>query len=218
MKAVGAIAGGFAGFLSLFNIVGRLAWASMSDRLSRRLTYTIFFLLGIALYSAVPSLAASGNKAAFALALGVILSMYGGGFATIPAYLADLFGTGFVGAIHGRLLTAWSMAGVVGPILVTELRQFQIDAGVERRNVYDHTMYILAALLLGGLVCNLLIRPVRAELFVRTESKSSAAPVASLAAPAKANSPVLAMAWLAVALPLAWGFSVTLSRAAMLFR
>jgi MFS family permease len=117
LKAVAGIAAGFAGFLSLFNILGRLFWASLSDRLSRRVTFTVFFVLGIILYAAVPSLAASGSKALFALTLGVILSMYGGGFATVPAYLADVFGTGFVGAIHGRLLTAWSAAGVIGPIL-----------------------------------------------------------------------------------------------------
>ena len=223
VKAVGSIAAAFLGFLSLFNIVGRLAWASMSDRLSRRLTYTIFFVLGMGLYAAVPSLAAAGNKAAFALAFGVILSMYGGGFATIPAYLADLFGTGFVGAIHGRLLTAWSMAGVVGPILVTQLRQFQIDAGVERRNVYDHTMYILAALLLGGLVCNLLIRPVRRDLFSRAEpvrpaETASAETASSSMAATRPAGLALPLAWLAVGIPLAWGFFVTLMKAATLFR
>ncbi len=218
VRAVGGIAAGFAGFLSLFNILGRLVWASLSDRLSRRLTYSIFFLLGIVLYTAVPSLAGAGSKAGFALAFGVILSMYGGGFATIPAYLSDLFGTGFVGAIHGRLLTAWSVAGIVGPILVTQLRQVQIDAGVARRNVYDHTMYILAALLLAGLVCNLLIRPVRAALFTRAEALPGAAAIEMSAAPVGRANPVLPFAWLAVGIPLAWGFAVTLTKAAALFR
>ncbi len=228
VKAVGGIAAGFAGFLSLFNIVGRLAWASVSDRLSRRVTYTTFFVLGIVLYIAAPSFAAIGSKAAFALTLGVILSMYGGGFATVPAYLSDLFGTGFVGAIHGRLLTAWSAAGVIGPILVAQLRQLQIDAGVERRNVYDYTMYLLAALLAAGLVCNLLIRPVRPDLFTRAGLAAgpdlpAAGPAGvAVAGGAYAAGPApglsITLAWLAVGIPLAWGFVLTLMQAAALFR
>jgi MFS family permease len=218
LKAVGAIAAGFAGFLSLFNIVGRLFWASLSDRLRRRNTYAIFFLLGMALYAAVPSLADTGNKAAFALTFGVILSMYGGGFATAPAYLADLFGTGFVGAIHGRLLTAWSVAGVVGPVLVTQLREWQIASGIARRNVYDHTMYILAGLLVFGLVCNLLIRPVRPGLFTTTTAISSR-PASSVTAsgPARRGGFALPLAWLAVGVPLAWGFYMTILKASVLF-
>ncbi len=219
LKLVAGIAAGFAGFLSLFNIIGRLAWASLSDRLSRRTTYAVFFLLGIVLYAAAPSLAAAGSKAGFALAFGVILSMYGGGFATVPAYLADLFGTGFVGAIHGRLLTAWSVAGVVGPVLVTNLREFQIAAGVERRNVYDHTMYILAALLAGGLICNLLIRPVDQRLFARAEKLGASSPgIVQVGRPTKQAGFVLPLAWLAVGLPLAWGFYMTILKASVLFR
>ncbi len=217
LKAVAAIAAGFAGFLSLFNILGRFFWASLSDRLGRRLTFSTFFLLGIVLYALVPSFAAMGSKPLFALAFGVILSMYGGGFATVPAYLADLFGTGFVGAIHGRLLTAWSAAGVIGPILVTRIRQAQLDAGVARANVYDHTMYILALLLVGGLVCNLLIRPVPRSWFTATEAKMGPTMVFSAAAPQRGGI-VLPLAWLAVGLPLAWGFYMTLAKAAVLFR
>jgi MFS family permease len=216
-RAVGLIAAGFAGFLSLFNIVGRLAWASISDTLRRRNTYTVFFLLGIALYAAVPTLAGIGSKAAFALAMGVILSMYGGGFATIPAYLADLFGTAYVGAIHGRLLTAWSVAGVVGPVLVNRLREAQIGAGIARRNVYDHTMYILAALLLGGLVCNLLIRPLRPQLLAGQGPEAAPLPTFSGAQPPRTSALALSLAWMAVGAPLAWGFYMTLSKAALLF-
>jgi len=217
LKAVAGIAAGFAGFLSLFNILGRFFWASLSDRLGRRATFSSFFLLGIVLYALVPSLAAMGSKPLFALAFGVVLSMYGGGFATVPAYLADLFGTGFVGAIHGRLLTAWSAAGVIGPILVTQLRQAQITAGVERARVYDHTMYILAVLLAVGLICNLLIRPVPERLFTRTQLVSAPAVVAL--APRKEPTPgvALPLAWLAVGLPLAWGFYMTLLKASALF-
>ena len=217
LKAIAAIAAGFAGFLSLFNIIGRFFWASLSDRLGRRMTFSTFFLLGIALYAAVPSLAAMGSKPLFALTFGVILSMYGGGFATVPAYLADLFGTGFVGAIHGRLLTAWSAAGVIGPILVTQLRQAQLNAGVARANVYDHTMYILAFLLAGGLVCNLLIRPVPEHWFTTVEPLHGLdLPTIGTGATAKAGL-LLPLSWLAVGLPLAWGFYMTVLKASALF-
>ncbi len=216
LKAIASVAAGFAGFLSLFNILGRLFWASISDRLSRPVTYTIFFLLGIVLYAAAPSLAAAGSKALFALTFGIILSMYGGGFATVPAYLSDLFGTGFVGAIHGRLLTAWSVAGVVGPVLVNYLRETQIAAGVPRANAYDHTLYILAGLLAGGLVCNLLIRPVRRELFTRANIKPVSAVLPASARSGSAGF-ALVMGWLAVGLPLAWGFYMTVTKASLLF-
>ena len=101
-----------------------------------------------------------GSKALFVLAFGIILSMYGGGFATVPAYLADMFGTQFVGAIHGRLLTAWSTAGIIGPVVVNYIREFQLAAGVPRDQLYDTTMYILCAMLVAGLICNYLIKPV----------------------------------------------------------
>ena len=93
-------------------------------------------------------------------AFGIILSMYGGGFATVPAYLADMFGTQFVGAIHGRLLTAWSTAGIIGPVVVNYIREFQLAAGVPRDQLYNTTMYILCAMLVAGLICNYLIKPV----------------------------------------------------------
>ena len=116
---VAAIAAGFAGLLSLFNIGGRFFWASLSDHIGRKTTYFVFFLLGIAMYALAPWAAHAGSKVLFVAFFCVILSMYGGGFATVPAYLADMFGTQFVGAIHGRLLTAWSTAGVIGPVLVS---------------------------------------------------------------------------------------------------
>ena len=123
-------AAGFAGLLSLFNIGGRIFWASLSDRIGRRHTYTAFFGLGIFLYALVPTAGAGGNLALFVALFCVILTMYGGGFATIPAYIADLFGVSYVSAIHGRLLTAWSTAGIVGPVLVNYIREFQIGRGV----------------------------------------------------------------------------------------
>lgn len=155
-----AAAAGFVGLLSLFNMGGRFFWSSSSDFIGRKNTYFVFFALGIALYAAVPSVGAAGNMALFILLYAVILSMYGGGFATIPAYLADIFGTRYVGGIHGRLLTAWSTAGVLGPVLVNYIREFQIDQGVAKADAYNVTMYIMAGLLTLGFVCNLLIRPV----------------------------------------------------------
>ena len=123
--AIAAIAAGFAGLLSLFNIGGRFFWASLSDYIGRKNTYYTFFLLGIALYASVPFFAQIGSKLLFVSAFCIILSMYGGGFATVPAYLADMFGTQFVGAIHGRLLTAWSIAGIIGPVVVNYIRESQ---------------------------------------------------------------------------------------------
>ncbi len=216
LKGVAAIAAGFAGLLSLFNILGRFFWATASDRLGRRHTFSVFFLLGIVLYALVPSLAAHGSKPLFVLAVGVILSMYGGGFATIPAYLADLFGTGFVGAIHGRLLTAWSAAGVIGPILITQLRQSQIAAGVARARVYDHTMYVLTGLLAAGFVCNLLVRPVAERWFTSVEPVYGAAPAAAVGAEGRGGL-VLVGAWLLVGVPLAWGFYMTVVTVVQLF-
>src|ERR1700674_6116365 len=157
--AIAAIAAGFAGLLSLFNIGGRFFWASLSDYIGRKNTYYTFFLLGIAMYALAPWAAQTSNKALFVAFFCVILSMYGGGFATVPAYLADIFGTQFVGAIHGRLLTAWSTAGIIGPVVVNYIREFQLAHGIPRDSVYDFTMYILAGMLVLGLVCNALIRP-----------------------------------------------------------
>ena len=120
----------------------------------------MFFVFGMALYLSLPTLGHLGLAGLFVIAVCLILTMYGGGFATVPAYLADIFGTQMVGAIHGRLLTAWSVAGIVGPFLIAAVRQAQINAGVAQKLVYDRTLYILAGLLLLGLVCNLLLRPV----------------------------------------------------------
>lgn len=153
-------ASGFVGLLSLFNMGGRFFWSSMSDKLGRKLTYAIFFALGALLYFLLPHAGAAGSVTLFVMGCAVILTMYGGGFATIPAYLADMFGTQFVGAIHGRLLTAWSAAGVAGPVLVNYIRQAQIDSGVAPRDAYTVTLYVMAGLLAVGFVANLLVRPV----------------------------------------------------------
>jgi MFS family permease len=214
---VAAIGAAFAGLLSLFNIAGRFVWASASDYFGRRATYYIFFLLGIALYASGPWAAKSGQLALFVLFFGVILSMYGGGFATVPAYLADLFGTSMVGAIHGRLLTAWSAAGIFGPVLVNYIREYQIEHGVAKADAYSITMYVLAGLLAIGCLCNALIKPVEPRLYYKPAP--GAAPAATgTGEAAAASAPLLVGAWLAVLAPLAWGLWVTLTKAAVLFR
>ena len=159
-RVTAVAAAGFVGLLSLFNMIGRFFWSSLSDYIGRKSTYTIFFLLGAVLYALTPQTSRLGVVVLFVLGCGIIISMYGGGFATIPAYLRDLFGTAQVGAIHGRLLTAWSAAGVVGPVLVNYIREYQLEHDVSRANAYTVTLFIMAALLLVGLVCNLLVHPL----------------------------------------------------------
>ena len=170
---VATIGAGFAALLSLFNIGGRIFWASLSDYLGRKRTYFVFFVLGFLLYAAAPSAGRAGSIPLFVALFCVILTMYGGGFATIPAYLADLFGTLQVGAIHGRLLTAWSAAGILGPILVNYLREYQIGHGIPAAQAYNTTMYVLAGLLVIGFFANLAVRPV-AERFFLTDAELEA--------------------------------------------
>lgn len=165
-----AAAAGFVGLLSLANMLGRFFWSSVSDYIGRKTTYMIFFILGSVLYFTVPGFGSAGNVALFVIAYFVIMSMYGGGFSTIPAYLADLFGTRFVGGIHGRLLTAWSVAGVLGPVLVNYIRQYQVDNGVPASQAYTTTMYIMAGLLVIGFLCNLMVRPVDAKHHLPSET------------------------------------------------
>jgi MFS family permease len=159
-RVTAATAGGFVGLLSIFNMGGRFCWASISDFLGRKNTYFVFFVLGIVLYSLVPFFGGSGNLPLFVLCFLIIISMYGGGFATVPAYLKDMFGTRYVGAIHGWLLTAWSAAGIFGPVLVNYIRQYQVETGVPKAQAYNATMYIMAGLLIVGFISNFLIRAV----------------------------------------------------------
>ena len=226
-RTVAAIAAGFTGLLSLFNIGGRFFWASLSDKIGRKMTYYTFFALGIALYAAAPWLAHIGNKALFVLAFGIILSMYGGGFATVPAYLADLFGTQFVGAIHGRLLTAWSTAGIIGPVVVNYIREFQINAGVPRAQVYDFTMYILAGMLVVGFLCNLMIKPVDPKWYMSEADVAALQAKTNLTASAQGGSygigkggldGAAVVAWLVVGVPILWGVWITFDKALVLFR
>jgi MFS family permease len=225
--AIATIAAGFGGLLSLFNIGGRFFWASLSDYIGRKNTYYTFFLLGIALYALAPTFAAMGSKLLFVSAFCVILSMYGGGFATVPAYLADMFGTQFVGAIHGRLLTAWSTAGIIGPVVVNYIREFQLAAGVPRDQLYNITMYILCAMLIGGLICNYLVKPVDAKWHMSADeiAKLQAASAKSAGAVQSGSFGIgkggldvsAAMFWLFVGVPLAWGVYETLKNAAKIF-
>src|ERR1700723_3314218 len=224
--SVAAIAAGFTGLLSLFNIGGRFFWASLSDHIGRKATYFAFFLFGIVMYALSPWAAHSGNKMLFVAFFCIILSMYGGGFATVPAYLADLFGSRMVSAIHGRLLTAWATAGVLGPVLVNYVREYQLEHGVPRAEVYSFTMYVLAGLLAVGFVCNLMIKPVakkhymtRAQL-AELDAVSASSAVRADARAASARVPpvwLVALAWLAVGIPIAWGVWVTLLKAAVMF-
>ncbi len=171
---IATIGAAFAALLSFFNIMGRFFWASASDYIGRKATYAIFFLLGGVLYAAVPGAGKAGSVALFAAIFCLILTMYGGGFATIPAYLADLFGTQFVGAIHGRLLTAWSAAGLLGPAIVSYIRQWQLARGTAPAEVYNLTMYVLTGLLVGGFICNLLVRPVAEHHFMSDDELAAA--------------------------------------------
>jgi MFS family permease len=153
-------AAGFVGLMSLFNMAGRFLWASVSDYMGRKNTYFVFFVLGTVLYAVVPTAGRMGSVGLFVLCFLIIISMYGGGFSTIPAYLKDMFGTRYVGAIHGLLLTAWSAAGVFGPVLVNYIRAYEVAHGVATANAYNVTMDLMAGLLVIGFFCNLFIKPV----------------------------------------------------------
>jgi MFS family permease len=224
---IAAIAAGFTGLLSLFNIGGRFFWASLSDYIGRKNTYYTFFLLGIAMYALAPWAAHSGNKALFVAFFCIILSMYGGGFATVPAYLADLFGTQFVGAIHGRLLTAWSTAGIVGPVVVNYIREFEISAGVPRDHVYDVTIYVLAGMLVAGFVCNYMVKPLADKWYMKPEEVAAlraeqgaagkVAPSGSFGIGRGGPDAKAAMFWAFVGIPLAWGVWQTLLSAVKIF-
>ena len=161
----------------------------------------------------------------FVAAVCIILSMYGGGFATVPAYLADMFGTQFVGVIHGRLLTAWSTAGIIGPVVVNYIREAQLAAGVPRDHLYDYTLYILAGMLIVGLICNHLIRPVDPKWYMSAEdvAKLQAASAKSTASTGSHGigfgglDAKAALFWAFVGIPLAWGVWITPVSAAKIF-
>jgi MFS family permease len=139
---------------------GRFFWASLSDKIGRTMAYACFFTLGTALYALVPVVGRTNNVPLYIACFCIIITMYGGGFATIPAYLADVFGGKYVSAVHGRLLTAWSAAGVLGPVLVNYIRESQVAHGTPKYEAYSVTMYIMAGLLSLAFFANLAIKPV----------------------------------------------------------
>ena len=225
VAAVAAAAAGLVGLISLFNSLGRLFWAGLSDMLGRKTTYFAILLIGIVTYSLLPTWGHLGIPALFVVSICLILSMYGGGFATVPAYLADIFGPQMVGAIHGRLITAWSVAGVVGPVLIANLRQFQINHGVAHARVYDITLYIMAGLLFCGVLCNLFVKPVDPKYLMSDEElarerallhEDRVAANAELAARGSFGI-VGVLAWLAVGIPFLIGLVIALQKAAGLF-
>jgi MFS family permease len=167
-------AGGFVGLLSLFNMAGRLVWSSISDFIGRKNTYYVFFTVGMLLYFFLPWTGADhlNSVALFVCMCLVLLSTYGGGFATIPAYLRDLFGTYHVSAIHGRLLTAWSAAGVLGPMLVNSMREYSLDHGADKAGAYQTVLQVMVGILAIGFVSNRLVRPV-AQKYWLVEGKDT---------------------------------------------
>jgi hypothetical protein len=176
-------AAGLVGLMSLFNMGGRFSWASVSDYIGRRNTYFVFMTLGFALYVTVPYAGSTGNVVLFVCCFLVIVSMYGGGFSTVPAYLRDMFGTRYVGAIHGILLTAWSAAGIAGPVLINYIREYNVTHGVPKAQAYNTTMYIMAGLLVIGFICNFFVKAVDSRYHMKAEGDT---PVDSKTAAARA--------------------------------
>ena len=222
--AAAAVGAGFVGIISLFNIVGRFLWATSSDRLGRQRTFAVMTAFGALLYGLAAPALIGGSIGLFILVFCICASMYGGGFATVPAYLADIFGTKYVGAIHGRILTAWSTAGIVGPLIVTRLRDHLIATGMPRDQVYEPIYWVLAILLVAAFLLNLLIRPVDPRFHIPADTVETGAPAAEVSsrAPDSDDGPRgsgwLPLAWTAVGLPIAWGIYETVAKAAVLLK
>ncbi|MFM9836164.1 MAG: OFA family MFS transporter [Methylophilaceae bacterium] len=222
-----AVGAGFVGLISLFNIFGRIGWASSSDKLGRKRTYFIFFTLGAILYVTATYMAGLKSLAMFVACFCIIASMYGGGFATIPAYLADMFGTQFVGAIHGRLLTAWSTAGILGPVIVNYLHDTRQEAGVPFNQIYAPIFVALACLLVLGFIANLLVKPVADQYFMtdaeleaerKLSHEKSLQNVSTVTNSGVNQHPLLVkLAWLAVLIPISYGIWMTVLKAWALF-
>ena len=229
-KAAAAVGAGFVGLISLFNIFGRFAWATSSDKLGRKRTYYIFFVLGALMYCTATYVAGFKSLALFVGAFCVIASMYGGGFATIPAYLADMFGTQFVGAIHGRLLTAWSTAGILGPVVVNYMHDTRLEAKVPFDQIYAPIFLVLAGLLVVGFIANFLVKPVD-EKYYMTDAEldtvrklaheksvtGNAAGLAQSTSQSKSNSLPVILAWALVLVPISYGIWSTMQKAWGLF-
>jgi MFS family permease len=228
--AAAAVGAGFVGLISLFNIFGRFAWATSSDKLGRKRTYYIFFVLGTLMYCTATYVAGFKSLALFVGAFCVIASMYGGGFATIPAYLADMFGTQFVGAIHGRLLTAWSTAGILGPVVVNYMHDTRLEAKVPFDQVYAPIFLVLAGLLVVGFIANFLVKPVNEKYYMtdaeleavrklaHEKSEAINANGAVNSASQSASHPILVvLAWALVLIPISYGIWSTIQKAWGLF-
>jgi MFS family permease len=223
-----AEAAGFVGLLSLANMAGRLVWSSTSDWLGRKNTYIMYLGVGAALYLLI-ALFGTVSLTVFVLLSVVILSFYGGGFATIPAYLKDLFGGYQVGAIHGRLLTAWSAAGIAGPIIVSAILDMQRGRGAEGADLYTLSLSIMVGVLIVGFVANLLLRPVdgrfhepatepvgQNEAVVSSQPTSATSPQQSRGTRTPERTAAIAL-WVLVAAGLLYGVGETSVRVAQLF-
>ncbi len=213
-----AAAGGFVGVLSLFNMAGRFAWSTTSDYIGRKPIYMVYLGVGIVLYVLL-ALSGSAATAVFVLVAAIIISFYGGGFATVPAYLRDLFGTFQVGAIHGRLLTAWAAAGVAGPLIVNGVLDRAGDPGTLTSEAYRPALFIMVGVLAVGFVANLLITPVdsvhhtdRGEERAQAAEERDAALATEQAVPAT-TSARLVLSWGVVTLLLAYGVYETVATA-----
>ena len=228
--AAASVGAGFVGLISLFNIFGRFFWATSSDKLGRKRTYYIFFILGVLMYCTATYVAGFKSLALFVGSFCVIASMYGGGFATIPAYLADMFGTQFVGAIHGRLLTAWSTAGILGPVVVNYLHDTRLEAGVPFDQIYAPIFLALAGLLVVGLIANFLVKPV-ADKYFMTDAEleyehklahdkaiaSNSGEAVAQGVSSSGNIALTVFAWAFVLVPISYGVWSTIQKAWVLF-
>uniref|UniRef100_UPI0038995602 L-lactate MFS transporter n=1 Tax=Ornithinicoccus halotolerans TaxID=1748220 RepID=UPI0038995602 len=221
--AAGAAAG-FVGLLSICNMAGRIGWSSTSDYVGRKPTYMGYLGIGIVCYSL---LAMVGNSTTwvFVLLAGIIISFYGGGFATVPAYLKDLFGTFQVGAIHGRLLTAWSAAGIAGPLIINGFLDLQPgEPGELTAAAYRPALFTMVGILVVGFLANLAIKQVSAKYHEPEDEQAAGDEEAAEAEEAgvpeddRSQHPaLLAVAWLVVGVPLLYGIVSTLVRTASLF-
>ena len=217
-----AAAGGFVGLLSLFNMAGRFAWSTTSDYIGRKPIYMVYLGVGIILYVLL-ALSGSTVMAVFVLVSAIIISFYGGGFATVPAYLRDLFGVFQVGAIHGRLLTAWAAAGVAGPLIINGFLDRAGGAGTLTADAYQPALFTMVGVLAVGFIANLLITPVDAKHHTdRNEAKAQATEQREAALATEQDAPAtttarLVLSWGVVSLMLAYGVFQTLVTALNLF-
>ncbi len=214
-----AAAGGFVGVLSLFNMAGRFVWSSTSDVIGRKPIYMLYLGLGIVLYVLL-ALTGSSSTAVFVLLAAMIISFYGGGFSTVPAYLRDLFGVFQVGAIHGRLLTAWSAAGVAGPLIINRFLDSAGGAGTLDADAYRPALFTMVGVLTVGFVANLLVRPVAAKFHEdmtrhapAREADEAASEAADATLSTDASTVRLVLAWSVVGILLAYGVFQTLTTA-----